>query len=225
MSIQFLVLTWTLLSSHAAWSFTVAGSAPLSGPPGTLVTVTGMDFEASPGYTVIIDGSAVPASDITGTSLTFTIPPGATSGKVEITDGSTTITLAKPFKVTRVVPGLLALPSGLSANGWQASGGDAFVEVDGAGNFTVEVGVDEPTMVWVFRNSDEVSFMTLVVPADNVANVNATTTAAALVYLVPLVGSQPTTAASNAKWADVLTHRNLLFRTVGAWPNGGGCSR
>lgn len=93
-----------VLTTNVGFAFIVGNSEPLSGPSGTEVTVTGTDFQASPGYTITVEGTPATAQNITGTSLTFTVPPGATSGTVEITDGTDTVTFAKPFKVNVLFP-------------------------------------------------------------------------------------------------------------------------
>ncbi|GEM_PF-1463562 len=212
-SVTLLSVIFAILAFNLQAAFVVSESAPLSGPPGTEVTVTGLNFQPSPGYTVTLNGAGATAQNVADTSFTFTVPPGATSGKIEITDGTDAVTLGKPFKVTRLVSGTFTPPPGITLTGWSVSGGDDFGDVDGTGNFSVEVGTDEPTMVWVFRNPNEPAFMSLVVPQDATATVNSATTAASLVFLVPIIGSVPPATATST-WANILALAELSDLTA-----------
>ena len=80
---------------------TIAGFAPLSGPTGTLVTITGTGFGTTPTTNAVtfngVAGTVVAAAV---TTLTVAVPAGAATGKVAVTAGGNTATSAQNFVVT-----------------------------------------------------------------------------------------------------------------------------
>ena len=70
----------------AAAATTVTSFTPLSGPPGTLVTVTGSGFTAGTGVSsVTFHGVATTFNVADDQHLTATVPIGATTGKIVVT--------------------------------------------------------------------------------------------------------------------------------------------
>ncbi len=81
---------------------TITGFAPSSGPVGTLVTISGTNFSTTAANnTVEINGVATTVTASTSTSITTTIPVGATTGKFKVTVGGNTTTSANNFTVTQ----------------------------------------------------------------------------------------------------------------------------
>jgi hypothetical protein len=81
----------------------IASFAPASGPVGATLTVTGSNFTGASAVTlngVAITGFTV----VNATTLTFTVPAGATSGLVAVTTAGGTATSATAFTVTVPVP-------------------------------------------------------------------------------------------------------------------------
>ena len=80
---------------------TIAGFAPLTGPAGTLVTITGTGFGTTPTTNAVtfngVAGTVVAAAV---TTLTVAVPAGAATGKVAVTVGGNTATSAQNFVVT-----------------------------------------------------------------------------------------------------------------------------
>jgi hypothetical protein len=77
----------------------VASFAPASGPVGATVTITGSNFTVASAVTlngVALTGFTV----VNATTLTFTVPAGATSGPVTVTTAGGTATSATAFAVT-----------------------------------------------------------------------------------------------------------------------------
>jgi hypothetical protein len=90
-----------MTAAHAA-SPTVLAFLPLTGPVGTSVTITGLGFQDSSTATgVAFNGT--PATSFTvdsGVQITATVPVGATTGTVSVTDSEGTGTSVLPFTVT-----------------------------------------------------------------------------------------------------------------------------
>ena len=114
---------------------TIAGVNPPSGPVGTLVTITGMNF--APGATqVAFNGVTAILHTITATTITTTVPPGATTGPLTVTTSLGTD--SRPFTITTTgdftLTGLPTPPSTVSVVAGDQ--GSASVQVGGAGAFT-----------------------------------------------------------------------------------------
>jgi gliding motility-associated-like protein len=90
---------------------TITSFTPASGPVGTTVTITGTNFSTTPvNNTVQFNGTTAVVTASTATSITTTVPPGATTGKISVTvDGNTAIS-ATDFTVT-VAPALPTITS------------------------------------------------------------------------------------------------------------------
>ncbi|MFE9404726.1 RHS repeat-associated core domain-containing protein [Streptomyces sp. NPDC006530] len=94
-------------TAQSTESFTLAAPAPAitqlqpsSGTPGSQVTVTGSAFAASAGAnTVRFNGRLAEVTAATASSLKVTVPPGATSGLVEVATRDGRATSASPFSV------------------------------------------------------------------------------------------------------------------------------
>ncbi|TVT43682.1 T9SS type A sorting domain-containing protein [Hymenobacter setariae] len=99
---------------------TVSNFTPTSGPAGTNVTITGAYFTAS--TSVAFNGVAASSVVITNTTtLTATVPSGASTGPIAVTTSGGTATSAAPFTVT--VPTVTVSPASLS--GFAAAAGTA----------------------------------------------------------------------------------------------------
>jgi hypothetical protein len=80
---------------------TLTGFSPTSGAVGTTITITGTNF-ASP--TVSFNGTAATVTASTSTSITTTVPNGATTGKITIVSGGVTLTSVSNFTLTLPQP-------------------------------------------------------------------------------------------------------------------------
>jgi hypothetical protein len=79
---------------------TISSFTPTSGPVGTTVTITGTNFNTTPANNVVFFGATrAVVSAASATSLTVTVPTGATYMPISITDIATGLTAysAKPF--------------------------------------------------------------------------------------------------------------------------------
>ncbi len=84
---------------------TITSFTPSSGLIGTTVTITGTNFDPSPANnTVKFNGTTATVTASTSTSITTTVPTGATTGIISITTGGNTATSSTSFTVTSCVP-------------------------------------------------------------------------------------------------------------------------
>ncbi|WP_420322699.1 IPT/TIG domain-containing protein [Flagellimonas sp.] len=82
---------------------TIASFSPTEGEVGTEVTITGTNFGATAAdNTVKINGTNATVSNATATSLTITVPEGATTGKISVAVAGKTATSTSDFTV--IVP-------------------------------------------------------------------------------------------------------------------------
>ena len=80
---------------------TLAGFAPGGGSPGTAVTITGTGFAATAAQNVVsFNGMSAPVGTASMTSLTVTVPQGASTGKIAVTVAGNSATSAQDFVVT-----------------------------------------------------------------------------------------------------------------------------
>jgi hypothetical protein len=88
--------TAALAAAPALTSF-----APTSGPVGTAVVLTGTGFmDASTVTAVTFNGTAATFAVNSDTQITATVPAGATTGTIAVTDSEGTATSATPFTVS-----------------------------------------------------------------------------------------------------------------------------
>jgi IPT/TIG domain len=81
---------------------TISGFTPTSGPVGTTVTITGTNFTGTTGVTFA--GTSASFTVVSGTSLTATVPTGASTGLIAVTTPGGTATSANAFTVTATPP-------------------------------------------------------------------------------------------------------------------------
>jgi hypothetical protein len=81
---------------------TLTSFEPTSGPAGTSVTLTGTNFTGA--TAVKFNGLAATFSVVSATSITATVPAGATSGKIAVTTPGGTATSSASFTVTTPPP-------------------------------------------------------------------------------------------------------------------------
>ncbi len=84
---------------------TITSFTPTSGAMGTTVTINGTNFSATPANNVVkFNGTVATVTASTSTSITTTVPTGATTGKITVTVASSTATSAGSFTVTCTAP-------------------------------------------------------------------------------------------------------------------------
>ncbi|MBS1681389.1 MAG: IPT/TIG domain-containing protein, partial [Bacteroidetes bacterium] len=84
---------------------TISSFNPSAGPEGTTVTITGTNFSAvAANNAVTFNGMAAVVTSSTTTSITTSVPSGATTGKIAVTVGGNTATSTTDFTVTTSLP-------------------------------------------------------------------------------------------------------------------------
>jgi len=79
----------------------ITSFAPQSGPPGTSVTVTGSGFNTMPSGNIVFFGTVkATVNESTATTLTVTVPTGATHQFITVTNNNLTAYSAQPFIAT-----------------------------------------------------------------------------------------------------------------------------
>ena len=76
----------------------ISSISPASGPVGTTVTITGTNLGGTVG--VMLGSVVTVPTSVSGSSVTFTIPPGAASGHVKVLTTSGSATSTDTFTVT-----------------------------------------------------------------------------------------------------------------------------
>ncbi len=90
----------TSVRHNGATTIGISGFIPISGPVGTAVTVYGSGFSTTVASNVVkFNGKAATVTAATASSLTATVPTGATTGQIAITNGASTATSSGTFTV------------------------------------------------------------------------------------------------------------------------------
>jgi gliding motility-associated-like protein len=131
--------------------------SPSSATVGTTVTITGTNFSTNPASNNIkFNGVTASVAVSTATSITTTVPVGATTGPIEVTVGCNTVTSAGNFTIT--VPGTITISPqptssticegttvsfSIAASGttniayqWQKFNGSVFTDVVNSGGYS-----------------------------------------------------------------------------------------
>lgn len=99
-TINCLILTTSNFTVTSASLPTIVSFLPISGPIGTTVIITGTNFDTTPANNVVMfNGTAATVTASTSTSITATVPTGATTGPISVTVGGNTATSATNFTV------------------------------------------------------------------------------------------------------------------------------
>ena len=134
----------------------ITSFAPVSGPIGTSVTITGTNFNTIAANNIVFFGATMATvTAATGTSLTVTVPTGATYQNISVLNSANGLSAysAKPFKVT--FKGLVSAESidpkvdfTTGSSPYSVNIGD----LDGDGKADLAVTNNNSNTVSVFRN-------------------------------------------------------------------------
>jgi len=89
------------IKNNPASSVWIAGFTPVSVPVGAVITIYGGGFSTTPSNNVVkFNGTVATVSTGTSTTLTVTVPAGATTGKISITNANGSATSLTDFVVS-----------------------------------------------------------------------------------------------------------------------------
>ena len=112
---------------------TIAGFTPAAGPAGTAVSVTGTNFNATPGATMVrLNQNAATASSVTATQLAFTVPLATGSGRIRIATNAGSAVSAADFVVP---PGSIAASDIIATTRLAANGQEQGLGLFAAGKY------------------------------------------------------------------------------------------
>ncbi len=137
---------------------TISSFTPTSGPIGTIVTITGTNFSATPANNIVFFGATMATvTASSATSLTVTVPAGATYQSISVTTLLCGLTAysAQPFIVTFDCGGVIE-NSSFSAHNDFAGSNPNFVsagDLDGDGKADLVVANYGPNTISVYRNT------------------------------------------------------------------------
>ena len=102
-------------SSQSGSGLAVLNFNPQSGPVGQTVTIQGQGFSTTPSADAVqFNGTAASVTAATATTLTVSVPSGATTGVISVTVGGQTTTSNAKFKVTAFLVSIGVSPAGAS---------------------------------------------------------------------------------------------------------------
>ena len=183
-------------SSHA---FEIKGISPVTGPPGTVITVNGEGFEPAKAYSASIVGRVATVRNITAAGLEVVVPAGAASGSIILSDGAGSRTSLEPFVVTRLISGRIKMPDAVGVAGYGVIGYQSItppVAVSASeATFNIEVPLDQPIALWALRSSDDPPFLALVTSEETEAVIDVNSTVMALALLNPAIAGLDDTKA------------------------------
>ncbi len=166
------------------------GMSPVAGAPGTVVTLTGSDFDPMAGYGVTIDGTPAAVGEVSANLIRFTVAPGTGTGAVRLVAGSETIETGHSFAMRRNLAGSLQLPRKVNPTGYLIMAGGLVVEPDAQGGFTAPVLLDRASIVMAFREPEDPVFLGVAHSGLQTMEIDRFSTACAQVFLVPFLGSR-----------------------------------
>jgi gliding motility-associated-like protein len=96
---------------------TITSFDPPQGPPGTTVTITGANFDPVPSNNIVsFNGTTAQVVSSTSTSITTTVPPGASDGQISVTANCVMVNSADDFITGEAGSGLI-IYNAISADG------------------------------------------------------------------------------------------------------------
>ncbi len=153
------ILSFTTSKNISTNIPTIASFSPTSGPIGTTVTITGTNFDPTASNIIVYFGAVrATVTSASSTSLTVTVPTGATYQPITVTNVTTGLTAfsSKPFVVTfpssRIIDATSFAPK-LDFTTGSFPHGVAICDVDGDGKPDVIVVNSNDNTVSIFRNT------------------------------------------------------------------------
>jgi len=185
--------------TSAALSFEIVSSGPTiqsfspnSGKPGTPVTISGLNFDSLPSNNqVTFNGTPAIISTVTETSITTTVPLGASTGPITVTtsDGSQNsaqdflVTASEDFSIS-ALPSILSIPRGGRADAlisMNSTGADFFAGLASLSVTGLPAGVSPVFTPMQLASGHIASLQIIVAPSAPLGTYPLTITAGALI--------------------------------------------
>lgn len=180
-----------LTAGLARGEIAFTGMTPSRGPVGTVVTLTTTGLVPNQPHTVKVNGTTASISQVTATTVTFTVAPGTTSGNVVLTEAGVAYTNAIPFQVLRPIQGTFNPPLGVNRQGYEIAAANLISPANpGTGQFSTAVPMDRRMVVWAFRGETDPVFLAVVPASANSVVIDATSTARAWTFVSPFVATR-----------------------------------
>jgi len=93
----------TSVTLQPSTAVTVLGFAPVAGPAGTSVTISGTGFGTTANTSVSFNGTTATVQSVSANSIVATVPAGATSGTISVTAPGGTATSEASFTISAMV--------------------------------------------------------------------------------------------------------------------------
>lgn len=124
--------------SPAARGPSISSFSPLSGAPGTAVTITGLNFGSTPGdNTTTFNNVTATVNSATTTQIVALVPAGATSGMISVATPSGTAYSMNSFSVLPSSANAPAAPTGVTATAGNTQVSITWSSVTGAISYNV----------------------------------------------------------------------------------------
>jgi gliding motility-associated-like protein len=166
--------TVSVLRNSPIFPPAIASFIPASGPVGTSVTITGTGFNATAANNIVFFGATMATvTAASPTSLTVTVPTGATYQPISVLDGATALTgySATPF-ITTFTPAKGSITAADIAAKMDLTGNSpysvAIGDLDGDGKSDLAVANYSSNTVSIFRNTSASGTITAASFAANV---------------------------------------------------------
>ncbi|MEI9921894.1 MAG: gliding motility-associated C-terminal domain-containing protein [Bacteroidota bacterium] len=165
---------------------TITSFNPTSGETGTTVTINGTNFSTTPGNNIVkFNGTTAVVTASTATSITTTVPAGATTGLITVTVGGLTATSATNFVVNGAIS-ITAQPVGETV----CQGETVFL-------FVTAAGANNLTFQWEFSTDGVSSYTEINDAVSNELEVNTSDLSAAGFYRCVVNGESAPTVTSD----------------------------
>ncbi|MHC1703733.1 MAG: FISUMP domain-containing protein [Tenuifilaceae bacterium] len=136
---------------------TITSFSPTSGPIGTSVTITGTNFSTTPANNIVWFGAVrATVSAATSTSLSVTVPIGATYQPITVTVNGLTAYSSKPFIVTFSSSGVIDAASFAAKVDFASGVGPEYIaigDIDGDGKSDLAISNWNDNTISIYRNT------------------------------------------------------------------------